>query len=82
MNLLPTLIAGHLATTHLNDGGLVVFTGAAAVFKEPQPEMIGYAMAKTGVHSFALNLAESGVLPPDSAVITILPEIIDTPGNR
>jgi dihydropteridine reductase len=82
MNLVPALMAGHLAATHLTDGGLLVFTGAAAVFKEPQPEMIGYAMAKTGVHSFALNLAESNTLPPDTSVITILPEIIDTPANR
>lgn len=37
MNLLPCLYAGKLATTHLSDNGLLVFVGAAAVFKEPQP---------------------------------------------
>lgn len=56
VNLMPSLLAAHLATKVLRDGGLVVFTGAAAVFKEPQPEMIAYSISKTGVHSLALNL--------------------------
>lgn len=74
MNLYPTLLAAHLATKHLSDKGLIVFTGAAAVFREPQPEMIGYAMAKTGVHSTALNLTEHFVKNQKaSRVITILP---------
>lgn len=58
VNLTPSLLAAHLATKHLAEYGLVVFTGAAAVFKEPQPDMIAYSMAKTGVHSVALNLTE------------------------
>lgn len=37
VNLVPCLLAAHLATKNLNERGLVVFTGAAAVFKEPQP---------------------------------------------
>lgn len=37
VNLMPSLLAAHLATKYLNDKGLVVFTGAASVFKEPQP---------------------------------------------
>lgn len=37
VNLTPTLLGAHLATKYLNEKGLVVFTGAAAVFKEPQP---------------------------------------------
>ena len=37
VNLYPTLLAAHLATKHLAAGGLVTFTGAAAVYKEPQP---------------------------------------------
>lgn len=73
MNLLPCLLAAKLATTHLENQGLLVFTGAAAVFKEPQPEMLAYSIAKTGVHSLALNLSQSNVLPDDSTVLTILP---------
>ncbi len=61
---------------------MLIFVGAAAVFKEPQPEMIAYSLAKTGVHSLALNLSQSNVLPEDTTVITILPETIDTPANR
>lgn len=37
VNLYPTLLAAHLATKYLIPGGLVTFTGAAAVYKEPQP---------------------------------------------
>ncbi len=33
VNLMPGLLAAHLATKYLNDKGLVVFTGAASVFK-------------------------------------------------
>lgn len=82
MNLLPSLFAAHLATKYLNPSGLVIFTGAAAVFRDPQPEMIGYAIAKTGVHSLALNLSSGQDLPENSTVLTILPETIDTPQNR
>lgn len=82
MNLLPCLYAGHLAATTLEKQGLLIFVGAASVFKEPQPEMIAYSLAKTAVHSLALNLSQSSALPDDTTVITILPEIIDTPANR
>lgn len=58
MNLNPCLLAAHLATKYLTDDGLVIFTGAAAVFKQPQPEMLAYSISKTGVHSLALNLTE------------------------
>jgi dihydropteridine reductase len=44
--------------------------------------MLAYSIAKTGVHSLALNLSQSNVLPPETTVITILPETIDTPANR
>lgn len=33
VNLIPSLLAAHLAHKYLADNGLVVFTGAAAVFK-------------------------------------------------
>jgi dihydropteridine reductase len=81
--LYPSLLAAHIATKYLADRGLVVFSGAASVFKEPQPDMIGYAIAKTGVHSLALNLAEVFIKnDKEQRVITILPETIDTETNR
>lgn len=84
VNLYPSLLAAHLATKYLNSKGLIVFTGAAAVYKEPQPDMIGYALAKAGVHYLATNLAEKAEKKEiiDAKVITILPETIDTPTNR
>lgn len=45
--------------------------------------MIAYAVAKTGVHSLALNLTETFLaLGKDQRVVTILPETIDTETNR
>ena len=57
MNLYPSLLAAHLATKYLSPQGLVTFTGAAAVYKEPQPDMLAYSLAKTGVHYLATSLA-------------------------
>ena len=54
--LYPSLLGAHLATKYLTEDGIIMFTGAAAVFKEPQPDMIAYAVAKTAVHSLALNM--------------------------
>jgi dihydropteridine reductase len=84
VNLYPSLLAAHIATKYLNPNGLIVFTGAASVYKEPQPDMIGYALAKAGVHYLATNLAEKTAKKEliDGKVITILPETIDTPTNR
>lgn len=83
VNLYSSMLAAHLATKYLTENGLVVFTGAAAVFREPQPDMIGYSIAKTGVHSLALNLTQYFLnQEKQSRVITILPETIDTPSNR
>ncbi len=55
--LYPSLLAAHLATKYLNPGGLITFTGAAAIYKEPNADMIGYALAKNGVHYLASALA-------------------------
>jgi dihydropteridine reductase len=79
--LYPSLLGAHLATKHLSPGGLVVFTGAAAVYKEPQSDMIGYAIAKSGVHYLGTALAEKAK-DFQGNVVTILPEVIDTESNR
>ena len=57
VNLYPSLLAAHLSTKYLSQGGLVSFTGAAAVYKEPQPDMLAYALSKSGVHYLATALA-------------------------
>jgi NAD(P)-dependent dehydrogenase (short-subunit alcohol dehydrogenase family) len=84
VNLYPSIFATHMALKYLNPNGLIVFTGAAAIYKEAQSDMIGYALAKTGVHNLATNLAEKVERKEllYAKVITILPEIIDTPSNR
>ena len=77
LNLVPCLLAAHLSTKYLAESGLIIFTGAAAVFKEPQPDMIGYSLAKTGVHSLALNLSEKLLSEgKNQKVLTILPQTI------
>lgn len=62
-----------MATRYLKDKGLLVFTGAAAPFKEPTPGMLAYALSKTAVHSLAINMAQSSDLPKESVVTCILP---------
>ena len=82
INLYPSLLTCHLATNYLSDNGLVVLTGAAAVFKDVTPGNLAYALSKTAVHSLALNLSTRGILPGNAIISTILPEVIDTPSNR
>jgi len=65
--------AGHLASKYLSSSGLLLFTGAAQPFRQPCPNMLAYALAKTAVHAVALNLAEKEDIPKDSSVVTILP---------
>jgi dihydropteridine reductase len=79
---LSALMAGHIASHHLASKGLLVFTGAKAVYMGPTPGMIGYHLAKTATHAIAQNMATREDLPEDSTVITILPDVLDTPMNR
>jgi hypothetical protein len=37
----------------LNLLGLLLFTGASAMFKEPTPNMLAYALSKAGTHAIA-----------------------------
>ena len=59
-----------------------MLTGAAAVFDGPVNFAYGYAMSKAATHSLALHLAQSGELPEGTDICTLLPQVIDTPGNR
>ena len=58
LNLTPSLLAAQLATKYLSTGGLVFFTGGAAAYKELQPYIIGYSLAKSGVKYIATALAQ------------------------
>ena len=79
---MSALLAGHLAAHYLAPKGLLVFTGAKAVYLGPTPGMIGYHIAKTSTHAIAQNMATLTNIPKDSTVVTILPETLDTPANR
>ena len=76
------LLTGHLASHFLAERGLLVFSGAWGVYKEPAPLMIAYSLAKQATHHIALNMATREEIPDSSSVVTILPETLDTPGNR
>lgn len=76
------LLTGHLSTKYLAPQGLLVFTGAAAVFEGPVNFAYGYAMSKAATHALALQMAERTEIPESSTVCCILPQVIDTPGNR
>jgi len=81
-NYYSCLLAGHLASKYLLPNSLLIFTGAAKIFKESSPDMLSYHIAKTAAHSLALTLKDSHDLPNNTNILTILPEIIDTPDNR
>ena len=82
MNFQTALLTGHLSTKFLAPKGLLMFTGAASVFEGPVNYAYGYAMSKAATHHLALQMAERTEIPDSSTVITILPQIIDTPANR
>lgn len=83
-NLLTAVAASRVASEVLpRDGGLLVLTGAAAVEQGGTGGMIGYGIAKAGVHHMVRNLAlEGGGISSGCTVIGVLPNTIDTPGNR
>ncbi|ORY03627.1 dihydropteridine reductase-like protein [Basidiobolus meristosporus CBS 931.73] len=77
-----SLIAAHIASQHLKEGGFVSLTGAYPAQKGT-PGMIGYGLAKAAVHQLVQSLAEKASgLPKDSKVNAILPITLDTPMNR
>ncbi|KAL0482941.1 dihydropteridine reductase QDPR [Acrasis kona] len=78
----PAVLSSHLASKHLNESGLLALVGAAGVL-EPNPDMIGYAIAKNAIHYLILSLAKpSGGLPNGATVIGLLPQTLDTENNR
>lgn len=81
-SLFSSVAASHVFSAKGNNGGLLLFTGAAAA-TAPTPGMIGYGTAKAAVHFLCQSVAaDSSVLPADASVLAILPTTLDTPGNR
>merc|ERR1712045_426705 len=81
-SLWTSVIAAHLASKHLKEGGALVLTGAEPCLKGT-PGMMGYGLAKAAVHQLVASLSckKSG-MPAESFVGAILPITIDTPMNR
>lgn len=77
-----SVMAAQIASKFMNDGGLLVLTGAKAAL-EGTPGMLGYGLAKAAVHQLihSLSCPKSG-LPSNSTVVGILPITLDTPANR
>jgi len=82
LNFQSALLTSHLATQYLAEQGLLLLTGAAAVFEGPVNFAFTYAMSKSTVHALALHMAERHDIPKTSDVCCILPTMIDTPANR
>jgi len=82
-NLLSALASGYLASKHLRPEGLVVLTGAAAVYAGGcSSGMVGYSVAKAGVHDLVKSLSEPDAIGKPCTVIGMLPNVIDTVANR
>lgn len=73
VNFQSALLAGHIATKCLAENGLLMFTGAAAVFEGPVNYAYAYYIAKSATHALALQLSERKEIPQTSSVVTILP---------
>ena len=82
INFQTALLAGHFASHLLAPQGLLMLTGAAAVFEGPVNFAYAYAMSKAATHALALQLSQKGELPEGTDVCTILPQVIDTVANR
>lgn len=77
----PALAAAHVAAHRLAPGGLLALTGAAPALAGGTPGMAAYGAAKAAVHHITLTASAEG-LPDGAAAVAILPNTLDTPGNR
>eukprot|EP01118_Nematostelium_gracile_P001890 TRINITY_DN11956_c0_g1_i1.p1 TRINITY_DN11956_c0_g1~~TRINITY_DN11956_c0_g1_i1.p1 ORF type:complete len:232 (-),score=87.20 TRINITY_DN11956_c0_g1_i1:80-775(-) len=81
-NLKSAVATGYVASHTMKEGGLVVFTGAAAALG-PTPGILSYGLSKIATHHLVSSLAqENSGLPKGSKVVAILPVTLDTPQNR
>lgn len=67
------MLTSHLATRYLGEQGLLLLTGAAAVFSGPTNFAFAYGLTKSATHSLTLQMAERTDIPRTSNVICILP---------
>jgi dihydropteridine reductase len=89
--VMSSVLAAHVASKYLSSGGLLVMTGSAPCCSAT-PGMLPYGMAKSAIHHLVKSLADpvAGGLKENVTTlayivicnIRILPETLDTPGNR
>lgn len=77
MNTISAISAARIATTNLKEGGLLVFTGAAAAL-DGTPGMIAYGIAKAAVHQLATSVSQNTKF----TTVSFLPITLDTDQNR
>lgn len=77
MNTVSAISCGHLASTHLKEGGLLVFVGAKAAL-DGTPGMIGYGISKAVVHHITATMAKNSKF----TTVALLPVTLDTAQNR
>lgn len=81
-SIVSSLVTSHIASCHGNKGVLLVLTGSEAAL-HPTPQMIAYGTAKAAVHHIVRSIAQDRQgLPEGGSVIGVLPQTLDTPGNR
>eukprot|EP01105_Mastigella_eilhardi_P006347 TRINITY_DN17959_c0_g1_i1.p1 TRINITY_DN17959_c0_g1~~TRINITY_DN17959_c0_g1_i1.p1 ORF type:complete len:255 (-),score=73.64 TRINITY_DN17959_c0_g1_i1:61-789(-) len=85
LNVQSSIAAAYIASQLLIPAGLLVFTGAHAVFT-PNASTLAYGMTKAAVHHMIAALAsgtadESG-MPMQTVVLGLLPFKLNTPLNR
>ena len=82
-NLASALLGAHLAAKFAEQNGFFISTGAQTVFQEGNPSMLTYSIAKTSVHALNnLLTLDPTFIKNNLRNFTILPTVIDTPGNR
>lgn len=80
-----SLVTARLASTFMAENGLLTLLGSVAALPATNaPGMLGYGMAKASVHQMVrlLGGAVGTDLPKGSAVVALVPEVLDTPLHR
>lgn len=77
-----SMVSVNIAATLGQKDVLLVLPGSAGA-RNPTSFMLGYGLAKAGVHHLVKSVAsDPSVLPAGACVLGMLPSVLDTPGNR
>ena len=81
-SIFSSVASAHVASVAGNERSLLLMTGSAAALN-PTSFMVGYGLAKAGVHHLVRSAAaDPSKLPAGACVLGICPYTLDTPGNR